>query len=89
MEEQDLDKIREEKEQEITRNSEALEEQEIVWGSQKLREREQVDREIRKNVSRITGVTRNRKREQYEDKEQGTKRSKKAKYIKEPDNWGD
>ena len=89
VEEQDLDKIREEEEQEIARNSEALEEQELAWGSQKLREREQVDRESRKDVPKITGVTRNTKREHYEDREQGTKRSKKAKYMREPENWGE
>ena len=44
VEEQDLDGIRKEEEQEISRNSEALEEQEIIWGSQRLLEREQEDR---------------------------------------------
>ena len=66
-----------------------MEEQEGIWGNKKLREREQEDRETRKNVPKITEVTRNGKREQYEDREQGTQKRKKIKYRKEPDTWGE
>ena len=88
VEEQDLDEIRKEEEQEISRNSEALEEQEIIWGSQRLLEREQEDREIRKTIPKIRGKSKIMKREQ-DDKEQRTGSRKRARYSKEPENWGE
>ena len=72
VEEQDLDGITKEEEQEISRNSEALEEQEIIWGSQRLLEREQEDREIRKSIPKIREKSKVMKREQEDDREQRT-----------------
>ena len=86
LEEQDMEKLIEEEEQEITANCKIVEEQTSMWGSRKYKEREQEDRVARNSLPKITGTVKSYKREQEE--ERGS-RKKKIKYMKEPDNWGE
>ena len=81
-----METITEEEEQEIAANCQIVQEQTNLWGSKKLREREQEDKLTRSSLPKITGTIEGSKREQEEEK--GARR-KKAKHKREPDHWGE
>ena len=65
-----------------------LEEQIEEWGSQKLQEREQIDKAHRSKLAKITERNRVEKREQELSNEGDKKRRKKLKFRREEEDWG-
>ena len=80
-EQETVNAVEEQERLETQETQELLDEQMKDWGSKKIREREQLDKAVRSQISRITGRSSVLKREH--DSRKGGARRKKMKYQKE------
>ena len=87
VEEQDHDKLDKLEEQEQKEVQELLDEQLEDWGSDKIKERGQKDKENRSNIPKIKEKSKGGKREQ--DQRGEGSRSKKLRYKREEEDWGE